>query len=219
MLRFGDEFNSEGEHELSVNPHRCNPRRYNEALEFALHAHDGQFRKGSDTPYITHPVAVSAILAQYGYGEDLVIAGLLHDVLEDTPVTQDELEKRFGEDIASLVRGVTEEKKDARGLPRAWEIRKENALWHVGLAEEQVVALKAADALHNVDCLIRDLRIAGDDIWNRFKRGREQQLDYYRRLSTVILERLGEAPLVLELYQAVEILENPVLGVRVKRQL
>jgi (p)ppGpp synthase/HD superfamily hydrolase len=194
-----------------MNPHRYNPRRYQEALEFASRAHAGQFRKGSDIPYITHPVAVSAILAQYGYGERLVVAGLLHDVLEDTVATAIELEKKFGEDIASLVIGVTEEKTDARGLPRAWEMRKEEAVWHTGLAEEQVVALKAADALHNVDCLIRDLRIAGDSIWARFKRGKEQQLDYYQCLSSVISERLKDNLLALELYEAVSILRKLAL--------
>ena len=185
-----------------------NPHRYREALEFALRAHEGQFRKGSGIPYITHPVSVSAILAQYGYEEDLVIAGLLHDVLEDTAVTRTELGSRFGVRIASLVSGVTEKKKDAKGLPRPWEIRKEEGLRHLGVAEEQVVALKAADALHNVECLIRDLRIVGDDIWTRFKRGQEQQLDYYMRLSGLIRSRLGEAPLALELCEAVDRLED-----------
>ena len=131
-----------------------NPHRYEEALRFALHAHEGQLRKGSDIPYITHPVSVSAILAQYGYGEDLIIAGLLHDVLEDTAVTPVELEKRFGEDIALLVCGVTEREEGRSRLARAWEIRKEEALWHAGLAEEQVVA-KTADALHNVNSYSR----------------------------------------------------------------
>jgi (p)ppGpp synthase/HD superfamily hydrolase len=198
-----------------MNPHRYDPRRYQEALEFALRAHEGQFRKGSDVPYITHPVAVSAILAQYGYGEDLVVAALLHDVLEDTVATAVELEKKFGDDIASVVRGVTEEKTDARGFPRPWEIRKEEALWHVGLAEEQVVALKAADALHNVYCLVRDMRMTGNSIWARFKRGKEQQLAYYRRLSSVIRKRLKNNLLALELCEAVNILEKSALEGRV----
>ncbi|NLB72839.1 MAG: HD domain-containing protein [Firmicutes bacterium] len=197
-----------------MNPHRYDPRRYREALEFALRAHEGQFRKGSDIPYITHPVGVSAILAQYGYEENLVIAGLLHDVLEDTVVTATELEKGFGEDVASVVRGVTEEKTDARGLPRPWEIRKEEAVWHAGLAEEQVVALKAADALHNVCCLVRDIRMSGNGIWARFKRGKEQQLDYYRRLSSVIRERLKGNALALELCAAVDVLERLALESR-----
>ncbi len=201
------EWNREGKRYLSMNPHR-----YEEALKFAMRAHEGQLRKGSDIPYITHPVSVSAILAQHGYGEELIIASLLHDVLEDTAITPVELEKRFGEDIALLVCGVTEEKRDAQGLPRAWEIRKEETLWHAGSAEEQVVALKAADALHNVDCLIRDLRATGDDIWKRFKRGKEHQLDYYRRLSSIILERLGENSLALEFCEAVDRLEQLVLG-------
>ena len=186
-------------------------QRYLEALEYALRAHEGQFRKGSGIPYITHPVAVSAILAQYGYDEDIVIAALLHDVLEDAEVSEVELEKRFGGRVASIVRGVTEEKTDENGIPREWEIRKEEGLRHLGVAQEQVVALKAADALHNVECLIRDLRIVGDDIWTRFKRGKEQQLDYYMRLSRLIRDRLGEAPLALELCEAVDKLEKLAL--------
>lgn len=181
-----------------------NPHRYREALEFALHAHNGQFRKGSGIPYITHPVSVSAILAQYGYGEDLVIAGLLHDVLEDTVVAEAELEERFGSDVTMLVQGVTEEKRDTKGRPRAWEVRKEESLRHMDVASDEVVALKAADALHNVDCLIRDLRIIGDEIWTRFKRGRDRQLGYYRRLSRIVRERLGQNLLALELCEAVK---------------
>lgn len=158
-----------------------NPHRYREALEFALHAHNGQFRKGSGIPYITHP----------------------DDVLEDTVVAAAELEERFGSDVTMLVQGVTEEKRDTKGRPRAWEVRKEESLRHMDVASDEVVALKAADALHNVDCLIRDLRIIGDEIWTRFKRGRDRQLGYYRRLSGIARDRLGQNLLALELCEAV----------------
>ena len=189
---------------------RCsyNCQRYLEALEYALRAHEGQFRKGSGIPYITHPVAVSAILAEYGYDEDIVIAALLHDVLEDAEVSEVELEKRFGGRVASIVRGVTEEKTDENGIPREWEIRKEEAIRHTGLAEEPVVALKAADSLHNVYSLVRDLRVTGESLWARFKRGKEKQLDYYRRLSSIIRQRLKDSPLAIELCEAVTILEK-----------
>lgn len=99
-------------------------QRYAAALKYALDAHGGQLRKGSAIPYITHPVAVSALLAQFGYSEDLVIAGLLHDTIEDPKVPYAELERDFGRHVADLVAGVTEEKeRDAKKLP--WRERKE----------------------------------------------------------------------------------------------
>lgn len=180
------------------------PQKYREALEFALRAHEGQFRKGTDIPYITHPVSVSAILMQYGYGDDLAIAGLLHDVLEDTAVTPAELQEKFGTHIGSIVHSVTENKRDSEGRPRNWEVRKEGVLEHLRTSEEPVVVLKAADALHNVDSILRDIRVAGDAVWRRFNRGREHQLEQYRRLSGIIRERLADSPLAAELCETVD---------------
>src|SRR3989304_6852558 len=94
-----------------------------DAIVFAAKAHACQFRKGTTVPYIIHPVGVARILIEYGCPEDIVIAGLLHDTIEDTAVTLEDIQKEFGDDIAGIVRGATEpNKKDA------WEDRKKHTL-------------------------------------------------------------------------------------------
>src|SRR3989338_2085111 len=96
------------------------------AIRFAITAHDGQTRKGKDIPYITHPLTVALILSQVGASEDVIVAGILHDVVEDSDVELDDVQEQFGEPVADLVKAVTEEDK---GLP--WETRKRIALGHI----------------------------------------------------------------------------------------
>ncbi len=165
------------------------PARYAEALRFALAAHGGQRRKGSDVPYITHPVAVSATLAQYERGEDLIIAALLHDTMEDTGTSFAELAERFGRRVAELVRSVTEAKhRDGGEIP--WQERKEAQLRHVREADLDTVWLKAADTLHNLQSILRDRGIVGEGVWQRFKAGKQQQLWYYTNVTEAVGERL-----------------------------
>lgn len=182
------------------------PHRFAEAVRFALAAHGDQLRKGSPVPYITHPVAVAGILAQYGCPEPLVLAAVLHDVLEDTPVTAPELQARFGARVTRLVQAVTEVKRrDGRPVP--WEERKSGQLEHLRRgAEAEVVLLKAADVLHNVASIVRDLRLRGPATWDRFRRGAGDQLRYYRAVVEAVTERLGDHPLAVELREQVELL-------------
>lgn len=183
------------------------PNRYAAALLFALEAHLGQVRKGTDVPYITHPVEVSAALAQYGYPEDLVLAGLLHDTMEDVGVTFDELAACFGRRVAELVAGVSEE-KERSGVKVPWRERKEAQLRHVREADREVLALKAADTLHNVASILRDWRIGGTRVWERFNAPRAEQIWYYAAVAGIVRERLGEGGLAGELRETVERLKT-----------
>src|SRR5512145_999107 len=131
--------------------------RYDAALMLAARAHRDQARKGTDIPYIAHPVHVSLILIRHGFGEDLAVAGLLHDVVEDCDVPLAQILAAFGADVARLVEAVTETKTDA-GAERPWEQRKAEKLDHLRASGPDVAALKAADALHNVQSLLADLR-------------------------------------------------------------
>ncbi|MBK7402819.1 MAG: bifunctional (p)ppGpp synthetase/guanosine-3',5'-bis(diphosphate) 3'-pyrophosphohydrolase, partial [Myxococcales bacterium] len=97
--------------------------RYARALGIAARAHRDQVRKGKDVPYVTHPVHVARILDRHGFSEDLVLAGLLHDVLEDTAVSEQELLDAVGGEVVALVRAVTETKSED-GVERSWEVRK-----------------------------------------------------------------------------------------------
>ena len=178
--------------------------RYELALRMAAIAHHDQRRKTSDLPYITHPVHVSAILLRHGFPDDLAIAGLLHDVVEDQGIELSEIEARFGFRVAELVAALSERKTDAEGNRRPWEVRKEEMLAHVRQASPEVAAVKAADTLHNARCTAQDVRCQGPNVWRRFNRGPELQLDYYRRIVRAVRERLQNHPIVDELAHAVD---------------
>jgi (p)ppGpp synthase/HD superfamily hydrolase len=176
--------------------------RYDAALALAAQAHRDQLRKGTDLPYIAHPVHVSVILIRHGFGEELAIAGLLHDVVEDTDTPLALIAAEFGDDLARLVEAVSETKAaDGAALP--WEQRKAEKLAHLQLAGPDVAALKAADAIHNLRSICADLRSAGPTVWERFKRGPEPTLGYYHAILDTVRSKLGAHPIVAELADAV----------------
>jgi (p)ppGpp synthase/HD superfamily hydrolase len=177
--------------------------RLDAALKLAAHAHRNQVRKGTDIPYIAHPVAVAFLLAGHGFGEDLVIAGLLHDVVEDCDIELGQLEAAFGPSVARLVEAVSET-KTAGGVERPWEERKAEKLAHLHAGGPDVAALKAADALHNVQSILADMREVGPAVWERFKRGAAPSLRYYREILADVQAKLGDHPLAAELAAAVD---------------
>ncbi len=185
--------------------------QYERALQFAARAHRQQVRKGTDIPYITHAVHVSVVLLRYGFDEDVVIAGLLHDVVEDCGVTPQELEALFGANVARLVEAVSERKRSG-GVERSWEERKTEAIAHLRHGDSAVAALKAADALHNIYSIVTDLALVGSAVWQRFKRGPDRMLWYYREILAVVRDMLGDHPIVAELARAIADLEHAVQG-------
>ncbi len=185
--------------------------QYERALQFAARAHRQQMRKGTDIPYITHVVHVSVVLLRYGFDEDVVIAGLLHDVVEDCGVTPQELEALFGANVARLVEAVSERKRIG-GVERSWEERKTEAIAHLRHGDSAVAALKAADALHNIYSIVTDLALVGSAVWQRFKRGPDRMLWYYREILAVVRDTLGDHPIVAELARAIADLEHAVQG-------
>jgi (p)ppGpp synthase/HD superfamily hydrolase len=183
--------------------------RYEAALVLAIRAHRAQLRKGSDIPYASHPIHVSVILLRHGYHEDLAVAGLLHDVVEDQDVSIGSIGEEFGPVVAEIVSAVTEKKSEG-GAKRPWEVRKQEALAHMREGSLSVAALKAADVLHNSHSFAAQLRETGPGTWRHFSRGPEDALWYYRSVAEVARERLGPAPLVEELEQAIRDLEQTI---------
>ncbi len=160
-----------------------------EAIEFATKAHRHQHRKGTGVPYITHPLGVAHILIDHGCDEELVIAGVLHDTVEDTPVTLDDIRERFGKRVAALVEGASEpDKKDS------WENRKQYTIEYLRTAPEDVALVACADKLDNIRSVRCDHLRMGDTIWERFKRDRQQQCWYYRNLAEVFRARADGEP-------------------------
>ncbi|GAB4216087.1 MAG: HD domain-containing protein [Roseiflexaceae bacterium] len=179
--------------------------RYDAALALAAKAHNKQLRKGSDTPYIAHVVHVSVLLIRHGFSEDLAIAGLLHDAVEDSDLAPEELVATFGAEVARLVVAVSE-RKLADGVPRPWEERKAEKMALLRAGGPDVAALKAADALHNVRSTVADLRREGPGVWGRFRASPQQTMGYYRAILVAVQAQLDH-PIVAELAAAVAELE------------
>jgi (p)ppGpp synthase/HD superfamily hydrolase len=153
--------------------------RLAEAFSFALDLHRDQFRKGGGTPYITHLMAVSALVGEYGGNENQVIAALLHDAIEDQggEPTRLEIMRRFGDHVATLVVACS----DAHEVPKPpWDSRKEAFVVAMHTASPEVRLIVAADKLHNARTTVRDLQFLGDPVWDRFSVGRDKTLWYYR---------------------------------------
>ncbi len=178
--------------------------RLDAALAFAARAHRTQVRKGSDVPYIVHPVQVAIILLRHGFDEDLAVAGVLHDTVEDTEASADAIAETFGAEIAELVSAVSEIKNDDAGERRPWRVRKQEQLEHLARAGERTAALKAADSLHNVSATLAELRAVGPSVWARFNAGVDDSIWYYRAVAALCRGALGDHPLVRELEQTVE---------------
>jgi (p)ppGpp synthase/HD superfamily hydrolase len=148
------------------------------ALRWAALCHQGQLRKGSATPYVEHVVGVAMVLDRLGYPEDVVIAGLLHDVVEDTDATLDEVRARFGPEVAALVGHGSEVKRDAGGQKRPWIDRKRDHLAALTGAPATARAVVLADKLHNLVSIAADLE-EGRPMWSLFNAPRDQVLWYY----------------------------------------
>ncbi|WP_406697567.1 HD domain-containing protein [Singulisphaera sp. Ch08] len=159
------------------------------ALRWGAVAHDGQFRKGEKIPYYEHVVGVAMILDRLGFDEAVVIAGLLHDVVEDTERTLDQVRERFGDEVAKVVEACSEIKTDGQGRKRPWIDRKRDHLEALASAPLEVKAVILADKLHNLLSIACDLE-EGRPVWSIFNASRADVLWYYR--STVDLVGGGD---------------------------
>jgi (p)ppGpp synthase/HD superfamily hydrolase len=180
--------------------------RFEAALIYALHLHAHQKRKGTTIPYISHLLAVAALVLEDGGSEDEAIAALLHDAIEDQggEPTRQEIRRRFGDKVVEIVDGCT----DTDQTPKPpWLERKKQYLEHLRSASPEVLRVSAADKLHNARSHLSDLRRHGTAMWGRFNGGREGTLWYYRRLVQVFRES-GPSFLVEELDRVVSELER-----------
>lgn len=167
---------------------RLSPK-FSEALLFATDIHGGQLRKKTQIPYIGHLLGVCAIALEYGASETEAIAALLHDAVEDAGglPRQREIEQRFGPEVGAIVAGCT----DATETPKPpWRERKENYIAHLRHADASTRLVSASDKLHNARAIVHNLREEGDEVWSRFKSGKDGALWYYRALVTAFREHL-----------------------------
>ena len=175
--------------------------KINDAIRFSIKTHEvyqKQKRKGKDIPYIIHPLTVGLILSRTGADENTIVAGILHDTIEDSvpekKVSQEMLEKRFGKEVAVLVQSVSETDKS---LP--WEDRKREALEHIKVFSHNALLVKSADVISNASEIIEDYKRKKDAIFSRFNAPKEKILQHYLRIITAIMERWSDNPLTEDL--------------------
>lgn len=156
--------------------------RFDEAYQLAHELHREQLRKGTSIPYLSHLLAVTAIVLEQGGSEDEAMAALLHDGIEDQggATARERIRARLGDAVVAIVDGCT----DTEVSPKPpWRQRKEAYIAHLAHAPASVRLVSSADKLHNARCLLADLREGrGDEMWQHFKGGREGTLWYYRAL-------------------------------------
>lgn len=191
--------------------------KINHALAFAAKHHDRQVRKGTKLPYLTHPANVAVILTRYDRDEDSIVAGILHDVVEDCVregYTQETLDRRigekFGESVLQTVLQVTHRKLDDDGAELSSAQRKEDYLERLSDAEESALWICAADKIHNARSLLADLRrtVEPNAVWSRYSGARSATVKWYRD----VYERLRfvgfDQPIMEELRLTVQALEQ-----------
>lgn len=176
-------------------------RKIQKAIKFATKTHNQyqqQKRKGKEIPYISHPLTVGIILSLARAPEDLVIAGILHDTIEDSieekKVTAKMLKERFGKKVTDLVLSVTEQDKSL-----SWKKRKTIALKHVKDFSQDSVLLKSADTISNVSELIDDYNKYGSKIFERFNATKEEIVKHYLKVISALVSKWPESPLVWDL--------------------
>ena len=152
--------------------------RFVDALTFAIRAHGDQCRKGGTVTYVAHLLGVASLVLEAGGDEELAIAALLHDTIEDTGTTAEEIAAAFGPRVAGVVEGCTD--TDVHPKP-PWRARKERYIEHLRSPDTptDVLVVSRADKLHNARSMLQDYRKIGDELWSRFSVGPDQQFWYY----------------------------------------
>jgi len=147
------------------------------AISYATNKHDGQRRKVDETPYIAHPYRVAMLLKAHSCPETVVIAALLHDVVEDTDGTFAEITNLFSSSVAELVHYVTEEDKREK-----WEQRKQHSIEKIRNAPLEAKLILAADKIDNLQSMLDSEMVHGDSMWRAFVRGKKEQQWYYNQM-------------------------------------
>jgi len=193
--------------------------RFDRALLYATHVHGGQVRKETTIPYIAHLLAVAATVLEYDGSEDMAIAALLHDAVEDQggePRLSD-IRNRFGDRVADIVRSCSDTvvNSSAGQKKEDWKTRKTRYIEHLKLVDQDTLLVSLSDKVHNARSILRDLRKPeiGTAVWKRFKPTKEETLWYYRDIAKSFQKRLkdpsAKMQLANELSEIVDVLERP----------
>jgi (p)ppGpp synthase/HD superfamily hydrolase len=192
--------------------------RFSEALVFAEALHRRQTRKGNDVPYVAHLLAVAALVLEWGGDEDVAIAALLHDAVEDQGgmATADLIHERFGDRVADIVLACTDSTSADPAKKGDWHARKRCYVEKLRSASRDVALVTAADKLHNLTAILRDIRREGPVTLSRFRQPRS--LPWYFLAVIEALQSHGEAIPLAELRSGAHELERAAEGYSERRE-
>lgn len=186
-------------------------RRFTDALDYARIAHAAQFRKGTEIPYLSHPIGVASLVIEFGGNEDQAIAALLHDVIEDCGEPHRALIRaQFGEGVVGIVGDCTDgsaEQKagavDAAAKQANWTNRKLKYIAHLADVDDTTLLVSGCDKLHNARAILSDLENpeVGGKVFDRFTGKRKGTLGYYQSLAEIFTKR--GVPMAAELERTV----------------
>ena len=160
-----------------------------EAIAFAVKAHDGMRRKKSDAPYILHPMEAAVIVGTMTTDNEVIAGAVLHDVVEDTDTTIDDIQELFGDRIAELVCAESENKRENLSAQSTWKIRKQETLDHLKTAPLDVKMITLGDKLSNIRAIYRDYNSIGDALWQRFnQKDKNEHYWYYQGIADCLTE-------------------------------
>lgn len=169
---------------------------FDRAVRLARELHGDQVRKSTEIPYISHLLAVTAIVLENGADEEVAIAAMLHDAIEDGGGAQarERIRHEFGDRVADIV----SECSDTDEFPKPpWKERKERYIAHLAFASGDALLVSAADKLHNARAILADLRTHGEGVWERFNAGKDEILWYYRSVHQALERREALPPELL----------------------
>jgi len=165
------------------------------AIKFVAEAHQGHYRKGTNIPYISHLMNVMKILCEIGCDKEIIAAGILHDVVEDTSVTIEQVERIFGKRVATIVLGASEPDHDRNGKDEktSWSLRKQHTIEFITReATLEQLLVSCADKLDNITAIKHDYVLNGEKLWERFNAPKSDQQWYYTSLAAAFEQRSKE---------------------------
>ncbi|MBQ2642293.1 MAG: HD domain-containing protein [Eubacterium sp.] len=182
-------------------------KKLDEAIEFATERHSGQVRRRESIPYIMHPLEVATIASKMTDDEEVLIAALLHDTVEDTDTTNEEIKERFGERVAKLVSSETENKRPDLPPEETWQIRKEESLEFLKNATDPgVKVLWMADKLSNIRSLYILHEKYGERMWDTFNQKDAKKQQWYYETIAEYLSDLKDTLSYIEYTQLLSII-------------
>ena len=171
------------------------------AIIFASQKHKNQFRKGTPIPYIVHPIEVMQILRENNADEITIVAGLLHDTIEDAKVTYDEICNEFGKEVADIVKDESEDKS------KAYRIRKQEHMEKLNKCSTKSKMVTCADKLSNIKSTYLDLKYYGEKTWDKFN-GTKDDLNWYYHIALDALKEINYT----NMYKQLEFYVNEIFN-------